>query len=271
MVTYSILGSVVKALVEDQVNVVVPVPNGLDPHEWEPSAKDIEHINKADLVVENGLGLEGGLTKTLAAAKARGVPFFTACDHIVIRHVGAGEGIPSGDPDQSVGAADPHFWMDPVSMKSVVAALVPAIKDTLGIDVAAQGAVLERRLDDNNAEIAGRVSTLPDSARSLVTGHESLGYFAQQYGFKLIGVLVPSLSSQASVSAGDLAALKVVILQSGVKAIFTELGTPPAVAETIGRETNVKVVQITTHAVPPDGSYLTFMTNLAGTIVASLK
>ncbi len=69
VVTYSILGSVVKDLVGDKATVTVSIPNGLDPHEWEPSAKDIETINKADLVVENGLGLEGGMEKTLAGSQ----------------------------------------------------------------------------------------------------------------------------------------------------------------------------------------------------------
>ncbi len=123
VVTYSILGSVVKDLVGDKANVTVSIPNGQDPHDWEPSAKDIETINKADLVVQNGLGLEGGMEKTLGTAENNGVKFFTASDHITIRHVGQGEGIPSGDPDQAIGAADPHLWMDPLAMKSVVSAL----------------------------------------------------------------------------------------------------------------------------------------------------
>ena len=60
VVTYSILGSVVKELAGDPANVVVLMPNGADPHEWEPSAKDIETLNQADLIVQNGLELEGG-------------------------------------------------------------------------------------------------------------------------------------------------------------------------------------------------------------------
>jgi hypothetical protein len=52
VVTYSILGSIVKELVGDKATVTVSIPNGLDPHEWEPSARDIETINKADLVIE---------------------------------------------------------------------------------------------------------------------------------------------------------------------------------------------------------------------------
>ena len=96
VVTYSVLGSLVKDLVGNQANVTVSIPNGLDPHDWEPSAKDIVAINKADLVVQNGLGLEGGMEKALGTAADNGVKFFTASDHISVRHVGQGEGIPSG-------------------------------------------------------------------------------------------------------------------------------------------------------------------------------
>jgi zinc/manganese transport system substrate-binding protein len=271
VVTYSILGSIVKDLVGDKATVTVSIPDGLDPHEWEPSAKDIETINKADLVVENGLGLEGGMEKTLATAKNNGVKFFTASDYIVVRHVGTGEGIPSGDPDQAVGAADPHLWMDPVTMKSVVSALVPVLMKDLNLDVAAQAIDLENQLDSLNTEVANMVAQVPQADRKLVTGHESMGYFAQRYGFKLVGVIIPSLSSQAEVSASDLAVLKKTIEDNNVKAIFTELGTSPAVAKAIGDETGVKVVELTTHALPGDGSYFTFMRNMANVIAGALK
>ncbi len=271
VVTYSILGSVVKELVGDMANVTVSMPNGLDPHEWEPSAKDIEAINKADLVIENGLGLEGGMEKTLQAAKSNGVKFFTASDYITIRHVGPGEGIPSGDPDQAIGAPDPHLWMDPLAVKSIVAALSDELKKDFNLDVAAQAADLENRLDSLNTEVANIVAQIPQDNRKLVTGHESMGYFAQRYDFKLVGVIIPSLSSQAEVSAGDLAALKLAIQENQVKAIFTELGTSPTVAKAIGDETGVKVVELTTHALLSDGSYFTFMRNLATMITNALK
>ena len=271
VVTYSILGSVVKDLVRDKANVTVSIPNGLDPHEWEPSAKDIETINKADLVIENGLGLEGGMQKTLQVARDAGVKFFTASDYITVRHVGTGEGIPSGDPDQAIGAADPHLWMDPLNMKSIVAALAPVLMKDFGLDVSSQATSLENQLDALNTEVASMVATIPQENRKLVTGHESMGYFAQRYGFKLVGVIVPSISSQAEVSAADLAVLKTAIIDNQVKAIFTELGTSPVVSKAIGDETGVKVVELTTHALPDDGSYFTFMRNIANVITNALK
>jgi zinc/manganese transport system substrate-binding protein len=271
VVTYSVLGSLVKELVGDEAVVTVSIPNGLDPHEWEPSAKDIETLNKADLVVENGLGLEGGLEKTLDEARNRGVKFFTASDHIIVRYVGTGEGIPSGDPDQAIGAADPHLWMDPLTMNRVIQALAPVLKEEFGLDVSARVAGLASRLVMLDGEIMEEVSHLPLSERKLVTGHESMGYFAQRYDFKLVGVIVPGLSSQAGVSASDLAELKITIQENQVKAIFTELGTSPAVAKAIGDETGVKVVELTSHTLPSDGSYFTFMKDLANTIVNGVE
>ena len=271
VVTYSILGSIVKELVGDKATVSVSVPNGLDPHEWEPSARDIEAINKADLIVENGLGLEGGMEKTLQAARDSGVKLFTASDYIVVRHVGPGEGIPSGDPDQVIGAADPHLWMDPIAMKSVVEGLASELLKDLNLDVSSQALDLENRLDSLNKEVADTVAVIPQENRNLVTGHESMGYFAQRYGFKLVGVIIPSLSTQAEVSAEDLAALKKAIEDNHVKAIFTELGTSPAVAKAIGDETGVKVVELTTHVLPSDGSYFTFLRNIAGVITNALR
>jgi len=269
VVTYSVLGSVVRDLVGDAAVVTVSIPNGQDPHDWEPSARDIETINNADLVVENGLGLEGGLEKTLTQAKNGGVKFFTAADQIAVRHVGQGEGIPSGDPDQVIGAPDPHLWMDPLTMSDVVTALAPVLKDILQIDVSARALDLENRLTSLNSELARIIGQIPQAERKLVTGHESMGYFAQRYGFKLVGVIVPSLSSQAEVSAADLAALKQAILDNNVKAIFTELGTSPVVAKAIGDETGVKVVELTTHVIPSDGSYFTFMRGVADTITTA--
>ena len=271
VVTYSILGSIVKELVGDEAIVTVSVPNGLDPHEWDPSAKDIEAINKADLVIENGLGLEEGMEKTLQAARNSGVKFLTASDYITIRHVGTGEGIPSGDPDQIVGAPDPHLWMDPLTMKSIVIALAPELMKNLGLDVTSQALNLESQLDSLNQEVANTVAAIPPENRKLVTGHESMGYLAQRYGFKLVGVIIPSLSSQAEVSAADLAALKKAIQDNRVKAIFTELGTSPAVAKAIGDETGVKVVELKPVTLPSDGSYFTFMRDIAGVTTAALR
>jgi len=271
VVTYSILGSIVQELVGDRATVNVSIPNGLDLHEWEPSARDIEKINRASLVICNGLNLEGGMDKCLESAQKKGVRIFTASDHIQVRHVGKGEGIHSGDPDQEEGASDPHLWTDPLAMKAVVSALVPVLKEELNIDSTMEARGLEARLDELDQQVAETLSSIAPENRKLATGHESMGYFTDRYGFKLVGVIIPALTSQANVSAADLSSLKKAIRDNRLKTIFTEQGTSASVAEAIANETGVKVVELNTHKLPGDGSYFTFLKDMAGTITNALR
>jgi zinc/manganese transport system substrate-binding protein len=161
--------------------------------------------------------------------------------------------------------------MDPVAMKQVVLALARQLNTDLGIDVSEQAADMATRLDQLDAEVRQTVSAIPAERRKLVTGHESIGYFAQRYQLKLVGAIVPGASSQAETSAADLAALKRAIAENGAPAVFTEQGTSPAVAQAIGRETGVRVIELPTHALPDDGSYFTFVRELARTISDGLK
>ncbi len=269
VVTYSVLGSLVRDAVGDAANVVVLIPNGSDPHEWEPSAKDIERLNNADLIVRNGLDLEGGVLDVLNNAKNDGVPTFVASDHITIRLVGQGEGLPTADPDQQVGAQDPHLWMDPLTLRDVMVALGPVLAEQ-GVDVANGIASVVAGLDSLNDEVESVLAAVPLANRKLVTGHESMGYFAKRYGFQLIGALIPSLTTQAGVSAKELSTLSDEIAAQNVKAIFTEIGTPTQVADAIGEQAGVEVVDLASHNLPADGTYATFLLGNATKVAAAL-
>jgi zinc/manganese transport system substrate-binding protein len=269
VVTYSILGSLVGEAVGNLAKVVVMIPNGSDPHEWEPSARDIEQLNRADLIVRNGLGLEGGMGDALDRAETQGVATFVASDHVTVRNVGEGEGLPTGDPDQALGAQDPHLWMDPLTMRDVMRALGPVLAQH-GINASKGIAAVVDGLGRLDQTVSAILAGVPEADRKLVTGHESLGYFAQRYGFKLVGALIPSLTTQADVSAQQLSQLVAKIRVERVKAIFTELGTPPQVAQAIGAEAGVKVVDLATHNLPSNGSYSTFLIDNAKKIAAAL-
>jgi zinc/manganese transport system substrate-binding protein len=271
VVTYSVLGALVRDLVGDAAKVVVLIPNGADPHEWEPSARDIEAVVHADLLVENGLGLEGGLANAFTQAERAGVRRFVVTDHVTLRTVGSGEGVSAFDPDQKTGAPDPHVWMDPLTMRDAMDALAVVLRQDLGIDVGSRAADLGQRLAALNERIAAVVAPIPPGRRTLVTGHESLGYFARRYGLTLVGAIIPSLTTSAAPSAADLSSLATTIRSLGVPAIFSELGTSPAVAEAIGRETGTKVVELATHTLPADGTYDTFLADMASLIAENLR
>ena len=270
VVTYSILGSLVSDVVGSSAQVTVLMPNGADPHQWQPSAKDIETLNNADLVVTNGLGLEGGLADVIEQAVKEKVSVFVATDHIKVRLVGEGEGADPSDADQSVGAEDPHLWMDPMTLIDVVEALVETLA-LANIDVTEQGMKVTEDLATLDNEVGKMVGEIPEDKRQLVTGHESLGYFAARYGFSLTGAVIPGLSSESESAAGDLSALKEKIVEQQVKVIFTELGTDRDVVDALATDAGVTVVELSTHLLPADGSYRSFLIDLASTIVNALK
>ena len=265
VVTFPVLGAVVTDLVGDRATVTVLMPNGVDPHDWSPSAKDIERVGKADLVIANGLGLEAGLDKALVEAEKRGVAVFRAGDHVTVRqqaNVAAGSG--------PVVAPDPHFWVDPLAMRDVVLALEPALA-AVGVDVTDRAPALATRLTELDAATRATLSVIPEARRLLVTGHESMGYFADRYGFRLVGAVVPGLTSQGEVAAGQLADLKQAIEAAGVKVIFTEIGTPSSVVEAIGKETGAAVIQLPSHTLPADGTYASFIGQIATAIATALR
>jgi len=265
VVTYPVLGSVVADLVGDRATVTVLMGNGVDPHDWSPSAKDIERVEKADLVVANGLNLEEGLEKALVEAEKRGVAVFRAADHVTVRQRATGE---VGSSEEA--AADPHLWVDPLAMRDVVLALEPALAG-VGVDVADRAPALATRLAELDAATRATLSVVPEARRLLVTGHESMGYFADRYGFRLVGAVVPGLTSQGEVAAGQLADLRAAIEAAGVTVIFTEIGTPSAVVEAIGSETGAAVVQLPSHTLPADGTYASFIGQIATAIATALR
>jgi zinc/manganese transport system substrate-binding protein len=160
--------------------------------------------------------------------------------------------------------------MSPVAMAGVVEALAPVVRDELGLDLAGRGRALMARLNGLDAEIAAQVARIPPARRKLVTGHESMGYFADRYGFELVGAIIPSLSSQAQASAEALAELRDAVRAAGVPVIFNEIGTPDGVADAIAEETGARVVEIGTHTLPDDGSYATFMRETAVAVAGGL-
>ena len=270
VVTYSVLGAVVKEVVGGAADVTVLMPNGANPHEWSPSAKNVETITKADLVIDNGLGLEGNLQDPLKEAKRKGVRVFTVADHVTVRKVKAGEGAEPDDPDQAPGADDPHLWMDPLTMKQWIGSLTTELK-AVGIDATANAAKVESELDALNAQVSSIVDAIPTDRRKLVTGHESMGYFAARYGFQLVGAVIPAITSQAEAAAGALADLTTKIRAAAVPAIFAEIGTPAATVKAIAGDSGTKVVELSTHNLPKDGTYRSFMLDIATTVAKALK
>ena len=287
VVTTTVLGALVRELAGDEVAVDVLMPDGVDPHDFQPSARDAERLRGADLVVVNGLGLEEGLGDAIARAREEGAAVFTATDHVTLRpaveeedhadegeedhgHEGEEEHADEGEEGHAHGPDDPHIWLDPVAMSAVVAALGPEIGRRTGVDMGERTAAVRRDLRQLDTDLRARARTVPPARRTLVTGHDSMGYFAARYGFRLAGTIIPSLSSQAEPSARQLAELVREIRAARVPTIFTELGTPTPVARSVAQEAGVDLVELPTHT-SPDGTYAGLMTTLMDRVVEGLR
>ena len=271
-VTTTVLASIVTELVGDAARVVAIIPDGADPHDFSPSAKDVETLNTAALVVANGLDLEEGLEDVLENLSAERV--FFAADHVTTRSLKDEDHDENADHDEDKDdhghdGSDPHIWLSPFTVSEFIPALSAALSATLGGDFASAADEMVAKLLQLDADIAAQVNAL--AACELVTGHDELGYFADRYGCEVIGTVIPSSTTSAEATAKQLAELKDIIDEHDVRAIFTGVGTPQKVAERIAKETGVQLVELATHVVGEEKNYDQFMRSVADTIVNALS
>lgn len=286
VVTYSVLAAVVRELTEGIADVVTMVPDGQDPHEFEPSAKDLETISNASFVVANGLDFEEGLESAIEELHDAGGPVFFVSEHVTVREVAEGadeHGDEHDDEDKDEhsdeekeekadehghASGDPHLWLSPGAMLEMLPILALELGTALDTDLSAALATVTGDLTALDEEISNIMSTITDC--ELVVGHDEMGYFADRYGCETIGAVIPSFSTTSEASAGELVELKEVIAEHDAKVLFTSLGTPQAVAEQIAKETGAEVVEISTHVMGSSTSYAEFMRLVAKTIADAL-
>jgi zinc/manganese transport system substrate-binding protein len=283
VVTYSAIGDVVSRLVGDAATVTVLIPNGQDQHDFEPSAQDVETLNNASLVVSNGLDLEEGLEDALVQVEKSGVSVFHIADHVTLLDAAKGDEKESATKEEhddeeehtdeeehhDHGTEDPHVWLDPETLAQAIPALADALTKATGKDFAEEAATVVSELTALSAKVRDIMGTVSEC--NLVTGHDSLGYFAARYGCTVVGAVIPGFSTAAEASAGSLAELKALATKNDVKVIFTELGTPSDVTAQIAKEVGVEVVELSTHVLPKNGGYDEMMTQLATAIANGLS
>jgi ABC-type Zn uptake system ZnuABC Zn-binding protein ZnuA len=225
-------------------------------------------LSAASLIFEHGLGLEAWLDRAYAASqsKARRVILSTGIEPRL------------GDEPGHRGEPDPHVWFDPNLVMVMVGNIRDALTETdpAGSDVYAANA--ERylaHLRDLDTWIVEVVSTVPIRQRSLVTTHDTLAYFAQRYGFQVIGVVIPSLATDVEPSAQQIALLVTQIRSARVPAIFPENISDDRLMRRVASEANVRVgPELYTDALGQTGSrgetYLAMMRYNVASIMTAL-
>lgn len=261
-----IVGDVVRAIGGELVSVIVLIPPDTDPHSFEPAPQDAAQLAEADLIFVNGLGLEESLQSLLDTQSEK----VTAVSDGVVTIEFAG--------DEEFAAGDPHAWMNPQNVKIWVDNIANALGSADPANAAnyvANAEAYKAELDELDAWAMEQIAQIPAEERVLVTDHESFGYFADHYGFEIVGAVIPSSSTLSEPSAGELAELESAIQQFGVKAIFVGLSTNPALAEQVAADTGIQLVPVYTESLSdadgPASSYLEIIRFDVEAVVAALK
>lgn len=294
VITTNMLGDVVGELIGGQAEVVTIMPVGADPHDFQPSAQEVDQILSADALIVNGSGFEEGLLDVIDSARDSGVPTFEATTAVDTIEYGTSGHDDHGDDDHgddedehdedehehAHDGADPHFFTDPMRMADAVegiGAFLTVEVDALDTD-ALETAVADytAALESLDAEVAALVETIPAERRVLITNHEVFGYFADRYGFEVVGTVIPSGTTVDSPSAGELAELVEVIEREDVPAIFTDTSSSNALAETLAAEVgDVDIVELYSESLSEadsdGGTYLDLVRTNASRIATALR
>lgn len=261
------LADIAQNIAGDRMIIDSLIPPGMDPHNFELTPQDRVRIEESTILIINGAGLEEWISPVLESVEE---------DKMVII---SSDGLTTRQTSGDHGEIDPHFWLDPL----LVIHYVENIRNGF-IRVDPEGKLVYeknaeeyiQKLSDLDEWIKERVTEIPAENRKLVTNHESLGYFADRYGFEIIGAIIPSTTSGSSPSAEELANLVNVIKATGSKAIFIEIESNPQLANQVAGETGIKVIQdLYTHSIPPDSglspTYIELMKHDVQILVEALK
>ena len=273
--TTGVLADIARSVAGADANVVQLIGDGVDVHGFSLSARDRQGLEDAALLVENGAGLEAGVP-----LDDIGTATWTLADEGIAEGRPSNEGLPAAGAADSVGDAepepnDPHVWMDPTfvasaapSLAAALAAVDPDNEERYRKRAADYADQLERLDQEINDELA----SIADERRTLVTSHDSLGYFADRYGLTILATPFPASGPEAEPSAARLADVAEAITEAGVPAVFAQTSDGTDVLETLARETGVAVVDQLLVASPGDaGSYEEMLRRDAMLISAALR
>jgi zinc/manganese transport system substrate-binding protein len=268
LATTTFLADIAQNVAGQRLHVDSLLPPGVDPHEFQPAPQDAIKIAQSQVLIINGLGYESWLTRSLQDDGGQ--------RQVLVAAAGL---TPAADPSGEHPDGDPHMWMDPLNVahyvENIRAGLTAA--DPAGRDVyAANADAYIARLKDLDAWIKGQVTALPHAKRLLVTNHDALGYFARAYDLQVVGLLIPSVTNEASPSAKQMAGLIDTIKKTGAPAIFLDVSESQDLARQIASATGAKVVTgLYVETVSPPGgpapTYIDMIKHDVTEIVQALK
>lgn len=216
--TTSIIGDVAARIAGDRAVVESLMQTGVDPHLYKASESDVRRLAEADLILYNGLHLEGKMGDVLVKmARQRPV-------------VAVSEAVPREllrEPPELAGQYDPHIWFD-VSLWRLT--LAPITRELVALapehaaEIQGRADALGEELDRLDAWVAERIASLPPERRLLVTAHDAFGYFGRRYDMEVVGLQGISTASEAGLR--DVERVVNLVVERRIPAVFIESSVP---------------------------------------------
>ncbi len=269
--TFYPLQQLAAGVVGDMGEVNAVVPAGMEPHEYEPSIGDIKRIYAADLFLLNGAGMDAWAEKLMPDLESKGVPSLRLADKVILLKSEEGSGHEHGHEEAGAehedehttegvepvgmgsmvgdehgdehehGEWDPHFWLDPISVKSLVLAISEALSQRFPEKRSQFEMNAEQTIQKLEAlDIEYRTGLAACSKQEVVTSHDAFRYLAHRYGFETHALA--GFSPEEEPSPKRLAELAALVKAEGIQYVFFETLVSPKMAETLARETGTETL-----------------------------
>lgn len=262
----SVIGDIVAEVGGPDVTVMTLLPPDADAHDFEPTPQDAKALAHADLVVVNGLGLEGWIDRLVEASGYKKT--------VAV----ASEGVsPREMEEHGETETDPHAWNDAANgaryARTIAAALAKA-DPAHAKGYAARGEAYAKKLMELDAWAKAEFGKVPAEKRKVITSHEAFGYLGAAYGVEFLAPM--GLSTEDEAAAADVAALIDQIKAEGIKAVFLENSNDPRLVTEIAKATGAKLggtlyPESLTGASGPAPTYLKMFRHNVSTLVAGMR
>ncbi len=223
--TTGMIGDAVKHLMGDSVSVEVLMGPGVDPHLYKATQGDINDLSAADVIVYNGLHLEGKM-----------VEIFEKLGRLKTT-ISVGEQLDKTrliNNTAFVGAEDPHIWFDVALWSDAIAGVAAQLQK----EFPEKQEVISGNLETYQAKLGqlddfarNQIASIPDSQRVMITAHDAFKYFGRAYGMDVRGL--QGISTAAEYGLQDVSELVKFIVDRKIKAIFVESSVPKKSIEAV--------------------------------------
>ncbi len=218
--TTSMIADLAREIGGDRVEVEGLMGPGVDPHLYRPRESDVARLVGADIVLFNGLELEGKMGEVLEQIERRGIVAAPVAEVLSPDVLLA--------PPEFSGNPDPHVWMDVALWRQVAAAVADALTDLDPTHAETYTENLDAyqfRLDRLDAYVRERVEQVPESLRVLVTAHDAFNYFGRAYDFEVRGL--QGISTATEAGTADVRDLAAYVAERRIPALFVESSVSP--------------------------------------------